>query len=349
MTEAPSRKVNRWHIQSPGEAAVFLAKKGRNAAKAAGCRRILVVGGDSAVTDGVCRDLEAHRIGVERRDLTGLGDLLREDLGPVGGVICTYTDIPSTHAVAQAVLGAPSLKQLTFECVVLPEVDYRPLRRHDRHTATDFVSPLPTYPVDVFAIYEEALEHFAPKCDLRDFMDLCQCLDAIKRNRVPGAVAEFGAFQGHSGYLMADFLARSGDPRRLLLFDTFERFPSEPLGIDHFWSGSHAVDFQALRRKLARFPFVELVRGDFTATFDRAGVDRLALAYVDCDSFRATDFVLQRVFPHVLAPGGILVIEDYGHPQLLGSRAAVHRYFDARPGCVPFFSQFSGLYIVIKL
>lgn len=349
MADAPSPKVNRWHIQSAEEAAAFLAKKGRNAAKDAGCRRILVVGGDSAVTDFVCRDLAAHRIEAQRLDLAALGEAVREGPGPLGGIVCTYTDIRRSHAVARAVLAAPDLKHLTFECVVLPESDYRALRRHDRHRATDFVSPLPTFEADVFAIYEEALEHFAPKCDLRDFMDLCQLLDAVKRNRIPGAIAEFGSFQGHSGYLMADYLARSADPRRLLLFDTFDRFPGEPLGIDRFWSGSHPVDFASLRGTFARFPFVELVRGDFTATFDAAGVDRLALAYVDCDSFRATEFVLRRLFPHVLAPGGILAIEDYGHPQLLGSRAAVHRYFDGRPGCVPFFSQFSGLYIVIKL
>jgi hypothetical protein len=44
-----------------------------------------------------------------------------------------------------------------------------------------------------------------------------------------------------------------------------------------------------------------------------------------------------------------MVFEDYGHAQLLGNRAAVHNYFDNRPGCVQFFSQFSGCYIVVKL
>jgi hypothetical protein len=349
MLETPLRKVNRWQIQNPDEATIFLAKKARNAANASGGKRILVIGGDSDLTDAVCRDLAAHRIGVYRHDIKSLDAFFPAELDALGGVICTYTDIRRSHAVARIVLATPALQHLTFECVVLPEADYRSLRRHDRHAATDFVSPLPTYPVDVFAIYEEALEHFTPKCDLRDFMDICQLLDSLGRNQVPGAIAEFGSFQGHSGYLMADFLHRCAASRRLLLFDTFDRFPNEPLGIDHFWSGSHPVDFQALRRKFERFPFVELFRGDFTTTFDQAGVDQLSLAYVDCDSFRATDFLLRRLFPDILAPGGILVIEDYGHPQLLGSRAAVHRYFDGRPGCVPFFSQFSGLYIVIKL
>lgn len=349
MSDSPSGKVNRWHIKHPDEAAAFLSKKGRNAAKASGGKRIWVIGGADNQTDAVCRDLEAHNIRICRGDLNTIAasePMLPDDLG---GIVCTYADIRRSHAAAELVLSTPGLERLPFECVVLPETDYKSLQDHDRYGVADFISPLPNYSVDIFSIYEEALNHFTPKCDLRDFMDVCQLLDSLERNRVPGAIAEFGSFEGHSGYLMADFLNRTHAKRRLLLFDTFERFPSEPFGIDQFWSDSHPVDFQTLKRKFEVFPFVELIKGDFTETFDQTGIQQLAMAYVDCDSFRATEFLLNRIFNDVLAPGGILAVEDYGHPQLLGSRVAVHRYFDGRPGCVPFFSQFSGLYIVVKL
>jgi hypothetical protein len=96
-------------------------------------------------------------------------------------------------------------------------------------------------------------------------------------------------------------------------------------------------------------PLYLLSKGDFTRTFETSAVKRLALAYVDCDAYRSTDYLIRRIFPDILVPGGIMVFEDYGHAQLLGNRAAVHNYFDTRPGCVQFFSQFSGCYIVIKL
>lgn len=80
MAEDRSRKVNRWHIQNPDEAAAFLAKKARNAAKASGGKRILVVGGTSALTDAVCRDLAAHDIGVYRHDLKSLESAISEKL-----------------------------------------------------------------------------------------------------------------------------------------------------------------------------------------------------------------------------------------------------------------------------
>jgi hypothetical protein len=109
------------------------------------------------------------------------------------------------------------------------------------------------------------------------------------------------------------------------------------------------VNFDAVRRKFDVFPFVTLVQGDFTRTLATSGVDKLALAYVDCDAYRSTADLIRCIFPDLLVPGGIMVFEDYGHAQLLGNRAAVHDYFDNRPGCVQFFSQFSGCYVVVKL
>jgi hypothetical protein len=221
---------------------------------------------------------------------------------------------------------------------------------HQNETALDKVSPLPTYPFDPFALYEDSLEHFEKKCDIRDFMDICQVLKNIRDNGVAGDVAEFGSYRGHSGWLLASLMtALELEEKRLFLFDTFDSFPEEPLGIDRFWSSSHPVDFEGVRRKFAAFPFVTLVKGDFTRTFEAAGIQKLSLAYVDCDAYRSTAFLMDRLFPEVLAPGGMMVFEDYGHAQLLGNRAAVHDYFEKRAGCVQFFSQFSGCYIVVRL
>jgi hypothetical protein len=167
-------------------------------------------------------------------------------------------------------------------------------------------------------------------------------------NGIEGDVAEFGSFQGHSGWLLARLMDRRSSDRRLFLFDMFDAFPTENLGIDRFWSGSHPVDFGRVRERFRPFPFVTLVRGDFTHTFDRSGLQRLCLVHVDCDSYRGTSYLVQRLFPEILSRGGIMVFEDYGHPQLIGSRAAVHDYFDGRTDAVRFFSHFSGCYLVVK-
>lgn len=351
MAPPTTPKRNRWHIRNREDALRFLCKKARNAFKGSGLRHILIIG--TADPDAAfIRDDLARRGMIPV--LTSLTDFVRDGApapGPAGYacVLCPHTDIPRTAATAQAVLADGALSHLPFEAVTLPETSYATLARHSSEPALAKVSPLPTYPIDVFAIYEASLAHFEKKCDVRDYMDICQLLKTVHANGIPGDVAEFGAYRGHSGYLLASLMAGLGMDARLLLFDTFDTFPEEPLGIDQFWSGSHPVRFDDVRGKFEGFPFVTFVKGDFTHTLETTAIDRLAFAYVDCDAYRSTAYLARKVYADLLAPGGIMVFEDYGHAQLLGNRAAVHQFFDNRPGCVQFFSQFSGCYIVVKL
>ncbi len=349
MASEPRPKIKRWHIQTKAEAAQFLAKKARNASKQSGRRPILLIGGQDPFTEAIRSDLASRGMQprvVNLKELSAAGVASPQTYACI---VCTYTDIRRTHAAARHVLRDPVLGRLTFEYVTFPGESYATLVRHQTTTSLDLVSPLPNDPLDVFQIYEDALTHFEKKCDIRDFMDLCQLVHNTVDNGVAGDFAEFGAFRGHSGYLLASLLQRLEVDRTLYLFDTFSAFPEEALGIDQFWSRSHPVDFTAVKAKFKAFPFVRFVQGDFTQTFDKTGIRQLALAYVDCDAYRSTDYLIQRIYPQVLAPGGIMIFEDYGHAQLLGNRVAVDDYFTNRGGCVTFFSQFSGSFIVIKL
>jgi hypothetical protein len=349
VTASRPPRRNRWHLRNAADAIAFLSKKARNAFKEMRRPHILIIGGPGAMTDAVSADLSAHGmlpvvVALEKFILDGAPEPQR-----YACIVCTYTDIRRTTAAARRVLSDARLCRLTFEYVTFPAADYDTLARHQTEDALAKVSPLPTYPLDVFEIYDAALEQFEKKCDIRDFMDVCQLLKSVHDNGVGGDVAEFGAYRGHSGYLLASLMAGLGMQKRLFLFDTFDSFPEEPLGIDQFWSGSHPVDYEAVRRKFDAFPFVTFVKGDFTQTLPGTGIQTLSLVYVDCDAYRSTEYLIRRIFPDILAPGGIMVFEDYGHAQLLGNRVAVHHFFDNRPGCVQFFSQFSGCYIVIKL
>ena len=168
-------------------------------------------------------------------------------------------------------------------------------------------------------------------------------------NGVPGDIAEFGSYQGHSGWLIARTLQALGSDKRVYLFDTFDEFPREPLGIDHFWNRTHGVDFAQVQARFAGLERVVFVRGDFTRTLPDSGLKQVALAHIDCDSYRATRFLIDTLFARHLSTGGLLICEDYGHPALLGARAAVHESVAHLPRHMPFYSQFSGLYAVLKL
>jgi hypothetical protein len=264
------------------------------------------------------------------------------------GIICGYADARRmTHAV-RALATHPVLSRIPFEYAAGLDREKQMFALRDEYADTYFVAPALLDSPTPYELYEESLQHFEQKCGLRDYLDLYQVIRYVVESRVPGDIAEFGSYRGHSGYLIARTLAALGSDKRLYMFDTFESFPEEPYGMDHFWSRSHHVDFDDVRCKFQRFPRVELVKGDFTQTLPPSGLTGLALAYIDCDSYRATRFLIDELWGARLSERGVLVCEDYGHPALLGNRAAVHEELDGRTGGFRFFSQFSGLYIALK-
>ena len=164
-----------------------------------------------------------------------------------------------------------------------------------------------------------------------------------------GDLAEFGSFKGQSGFLTASYLEKIKSDKKLFMFDAFENFPVESIGVDRFWSNTHDVDFEEISQKFINFDNVELIRGDFTKTFSQSNCKKLCLVFADCDSFRGTEFIINEIFDDLLVAGGIMIFEDYGHANLLGNRLAVHKAFDQKANAFCFFSQFSGSFIVCKL
>jgi len=230
----------------------------------------------------------------------------------------------------------------------LPEDEYTTLTRHEELKSASYISPLLISDVDYFKIYEDSLSVMDKKCAIRDYMDVCQMLENVVKNGLEGDIAEFGSYWGHSGYLMARILSEFKSKKQLFMFDMFEQFPMESKGVDAFWNETCSVDFEDVKRKFVPFEFVHLVKGDFTETLEKSPADKLCFVYIDCDSYRGTKYVLEHVFDDRLVKNGVVVIEDYGHAQIVGSRLAFHEFFDGRNDGFKFFSQFSGLQIVVK-
>jgi predicted O-methyltransferase YrrM len=179
-------------------------------------------------------------------------------------------------------------------------------------------------------------------------MDLCQLLQVTFARHIEGDVAEFGSFKGHSGYLIARIMRHMNVSKRLFMFDMFDKFPEETVGVDAFWNNTHSVNYEEVKTKFNTFENVTLVKGDFTETFSKSGINNLCFVYIDCDSYRGTKFLLETIYERHLNDNGVIVLEDYGHGPLLGNRVAFHEFFDARKDCFKFFSQFSGFQFVVK-
>lgn len=345
--KSPDTPVNRWNIDTEEGAISFLSDR---AAKISGRhpgKKIFLIAQEGAARDSFQSKFREKNISAETISIEHLSALEKENPSSVACIVCGYFDARRTMRVGKFLVSNERMREIPFEYILISKQDFSAVEKHDRYQTGSFTSPLFAQQIDYISIYEESLTKFQQKCDIRDYLDLCQSLNHIAKNNIPGDVAEFGSYRGHSGYLITQTLKQLNASKKILLFDMFESFPSENLGIDYFWE-EHTVNYEEVKTKFAPFSNVQLVKGDFTKTILDFPDITLSFIYMDCDSYRATKFLVEHLFEKHLSRGGMIVFEDYGHPALLGNRVAVHECFDHRKDCFTFYSQFSGFYIVLK-
>ncbi len=167
-------------------------------------------------------------------------------------------------------------------------------------------------------------------------------LDYIDRDNVAGDVVEAGVWR--AGNII---LARKRSPARICwLYDTFTGM-TVPGPLDVKRGGSPAlVRYEAHREKNVPWAQVTVaearknledtgtlddnllrfVVGDVCKTLlEPANIpERIALMRLDTDWYASTKIELKVLYPR-LVPGGVLIVDDYGH--WMGARKAVDEYF----------------------
>jgi O-methyltransferase len=157
----------------------------------------------------------------------------------------------------------------------------------------------------------------------------CQRIDADK---IAGDIVECGIWRG--GNII---LARMLCPERTCwLFDTFEgmagrsKWDINRSGIA-VGAGKSAVSIDEVvdNFKVTNtydFDKLQFVKGKVEDTLlrDENLPEQIALLRLDTDWYHSTKIELQKLWPR-LRPGGILIIDDYGH--WLGCRKAVDEFF----------------------
>ncbi|MCB0828994.1 MAG: class I SAM-dependent methyltransferase [Solirubrobacterales bacterium] len=178
---------------------------------------------------------------------------------------------------------------------------------------------------------------------------LWKAVGHIESAGISGDVVECGVWRGGSSMLVALTLADLGAaPRDLWLFDTFSgmsppgEFDLDPAGrpMTEQWHRHEGrvhdpvfayCSLDEVRRNMASTGYPEqnirLVPGPVEKTIPDQAPDRIALLRLDTDWYRSTRHELEQLWPR-LSPGGVLVIDDYGH--WAGARKAVDEYFAGR-------------------
>ncbi|MCW2958919.1 MAG: hypothetical protein JWP18_1722 [Solirubrobacterales bacterium] len=158
--------------------------------------------------------------------------------------------------------------------------------------------------------------------------------DDVRTGGVPGDFVECGVFQGSSAGVLGHAL-RTDPDRRLRLFDSFAGMPPAGEEDDAFarqFAGTHIGSERIARHLLDRLGVpreqVEVHVGLFEDTFPAIEHRPVALLHVDCDFHDPVALSLQTFWGDV-APGGVVVLNDYGAFQ--GCRTAVDAFVAVTP------------------
>ena len=176
---------------------------------------------------------------------------------------------------------------------------------------------------------------------------VCSAAAYVVHASIPGAFLECGVWRGGSSMAAAlSFLGQGRQDVPLYLFDTFSGM-TKPTSADRNaitgesamvrfeektdqkegWCDPSKEDVSA-NIALTGYPteHIHLIEGKVEDTIPDAAPAKISILRLDTDWYESTRHEMEHLFPR-LAPGGVLIIDDYGHWE--GSRKAVDEYFAA--------------------
>lgn len=180
---------------------------------------------------------------------------------------------------------------------------------------------------------------------------LVESVRYVERHRIPGAIVECGVWRGGSMLAVARTLLQLGvTDRELYLFDTFTGMtpPTEKdidirkgKHADEYLQGTgpgpmawsrpdrHVATLDDVKQGFAGVDYPEerlhYVVGAVEETVPEAAPEQIAILRLDTDWYESTKHELEHLYPR-LAPGGVLILDDYGSWQ--GAKDATDEWLE---------------------
>jgi O-methyltransferase len=191
----------------------------------------------------------------------------------------------------------------------------------------------------------EGIRSLSPGSPERDY--LLMRLAQYARH-LPGDFAECGVYRGGSALLICRVLRET--KKQLYLFDSFQGLPKPDPQHDptnHFREGQFSSPVDLVLEVLSDFrDRIHLREGWIPQTFRGLENGRYAFAHVDVDLYQPTLDCCEYFYPR-LAPGGVLLFDEYGFQAASGEKDAVDKYFSDKPE--PPIALITGQAFVLKL
>jgi len=173
------------------------------------------------------------------------------------------------------------------------------------------------------------------------------CHDLIETADLDGVIVEFGCYEGQTSMVLR-ILANG---RQVHVYDSFQGLPSrQPVDGDFpvFKEGALRTEEETLRNNFQHRGLVPPVihRGFFRDLSPSDVPSRISLAFIDGDFYDSITDALRLVFDKVV-PGGVILIDDYGHPELPGVKTAVDLFLALR-SCTHAKAKGCNMYRITK-
>jgi O-methyltransferase len=151
-------------------------------------------------------------------------------------------------------------------------------------------------------------------------VDFYRCYDlwqlVVEAGKLAGGdILEIGVWRGGTGCLMARRARLAGVKAMVFLCDTFEGVVKAGASDRHYAGGEHSDTSEAIVAELAKgmgLDNIKILRGIFPEqTGHLVENARFRLCHIDVDVYESGREILGWVWPR-LAPGGMVVFDDYG-------------------------------------
>lgn len=144
--------------------------------------------------------------------------------------------------------------------------------------------------------------------------------------RREGDFVECGCYRGTSARIVADTLDLGATGRGFWLYDLFDY----PAGSTHGqMPGMGEELFAEVKARFADLAQVRVVKGPVPQALEGNAPERIAFLHIDMNSAPAEIGALEALFDRV-APGGAVVLDDYGYHGYRQQRDAERAWFAAR-------------------
>ncbi len=173
--------------------------------------------------------------------------------------------------------------------------------------------------------------------DKREVALVLHSAEEALRKTDDGDVVEFGCYVGTTSLFISRLLTIQKSTREFHVYDSFEGLP-EKQAQDQSRAGDQFVAGELLATKKqfitnykkAGLPLPRIHKGWFNELTTDDIPKKIAFAFLDGDYYESIATSLQLVWPR-LAPGAIIVVDDYANEALPGAAKAVDEWLRFHP------------------